>query len=180
MRAFPASAVALAALFAGLAVFAFAPRGPRGRDTAAGEAPALTTASAAWSAAWPALVEGSWDALVPVLTERGRAQVAADLAAWRDALASPSVGPRTIARLPAARDESERKVLERALAGDTGSLLRVLRGASPLSRGSAAPEPRLSPDRTYAQVEYAGADGAIRSVVLVATPAGWRVDRLPL
>jgi hypothetical protein len=172
-RSLPALVLVAAVLSAGAGC------GRRGAP-AGGAAPRLETPQAALGAALGAVAAGDWVALEAVLTEGGKRQVALDLAAWREALASPTVGPRTIARLPAPRDEAERAELASALQGDTAALLRTFARAAPRPPPSAATAPALTPDGAWAQAEYADAGGVLRRVLLVRTEAGWRVERLAL
>ena len=98
---------------------------------AAAKGPDFSTPEIVWAQASKAIEVGDLAGLSTFLSDGGRVQVTRDLLAWRGMLADPQTGPRIHARIPVARTSEEKADLERALAGDAASLLRLYVRADP-------------------------------------------------
>ena len=165
-----------------LFVVSLASCGKGGSAPAAPRGPDLSSPEAVWAQASKALEAGDLASLAPFLSEAGARQVRGDLEAWRSVLADRDTGPRTFARIPAAKTEGERADLERALAGDLASLLRVYVRADPhpAPAALAAPVPPRAPEATWAELEYGAHDGSRRRVVLTREAKEWRIVQIQL
>ena len=118
--------------------------------------------------------------LTPGCAERVRR----DLAAWRAALVDPTQGPRVLSRIPKPATPEDAAVRDRALAGDSASLFRLLtvadppRGVAPAAPTEASAAPAAPP--TWAELRYESSDGSLRRVVLVRSADGWRIEQYQL
>jgi hypothetical protein len=173
--------VALLALAAAGALLVAGPWRARGAGAGSGPGgPDLSSPEVVCAQALSALETGDLASLLPLLDEGASAGLLRDLGAWRDALASPSDGPRTLARLAPARGEADRDELRRALEGDARSLLRAYVRSDPHPAPSPPPPPTLSADRSRAAVDVAAPDGRLRRLLLSRGASGWRIERFPL
>ena len=170
----PCSSLLLAVSLAACGKGGSAPAAPRGPD--------LSSPEAVWSQASKALEAGDLASLAPFLSEAGARQVRRDLEAWRKVLVDTDTGPRTLARIPTAKTEEEKADLERALAGDLASLLRVYVRADPHPAPAAvlAPVPPRPPEAAWAELEYGAHDGSRRAVVLTREAREWRIAQIQL
>src|SRR5262245_37470446 len=113
----------------------------KGSGPAAPKGPDFSSPEIVWTQASKALETGDLAGLSVYLSDAGSKQVTRDLKAWALVLKDPAEGPRTLARIPAARTSEETADVGRALSGDTGSLLRLYVRADPHPAGAPPVEP---------------------------------------